>query len=391
MAAAFQTLPAIAKKGPQLIWLLGLLSLFAAAPAHSQSLGDIARQERQRKQEQPPPPATHVYDNDDLARRQILLPEDKARIEASKQEAKPADSKPAVVTASGEVKTDAVPLGDVARQERQRKQIQTPRAPHVYSNADLARPQILLPEDRERFEASRQKVTLVPGEPAVQSAVNDLEKSAEPLGDVARRYRALEEVRKSLEAHPGAPLTDLKTPALAYPAFSRWSEGDFTQAASPRTAKMKKGPPGEAIASADLSGSGRIRIRAGDTLWKLARSYLGRGRDWPALAAENPQLIDPARLRVGTWLQVSRKAANPPPSRYVRVARGDSLWKLAQVQYGKARVWGCIARANPQILETNLVFPGQVLAIPGGCTNPSPGEGPITVSAIVPMPIAGSR
>jgi nucleoid-associated protein YgaU len=372
MVAVFQTLPAIAKKGPQLVWLLGMLSLFWAAPAHSQSLGDIARQERQRKEEQPPPPATHVYDNDDLARRQILLPEDKARFEASKQEVKPAESKPAIASAAVEVKRDAIPLGDIARQERQRKQNQAPLTPHVYNNADLARPQILLPEDRERFVASRQKVRLAASEPAVQSAHNESDNNSVPLGDMARRYRALEEVRKSSEEQSGTPLPILNAPILAYPTFSRPAVEMYSTPVPRRSAKMKKAPPGEAIARAGLQDRRSIRIQAGDTLWELANKYLGHGKSWLVLVAYNPQLTDPRRIQIGSWVRLPAESPKPPPTRRVRVELGDSLWKLAQDHFGSGGAWGCIARVNPQLENADLLFPGQELTMPEECANPFP-------------------
>ena len=390
MVAVSQTLPAIAKKGPQLLWLLGMLSLFWAAPAHSQSLGEIARQERQRKQEQPPPPATHVYDNDDLARRQILLPEDKARFEASKQDLKPVETKPAVATAAVEVKTDTIPLGDVAQQERERRQSQTPRTPHVYTNADLERPQILLPEDRERFEASRQKVTLTPSEPAVQSAANELENKAVPLGDIARRYRALEEARKSSESQSGTSLAVLSAPVLAYPGFSRAADETSLAPSSSRAFKTKRAPPGEAIPSAQLSGGRFIRTKAGDTLWKLAHKYLGDGKRWLVLVAHNPQLTDPRRVQIGTWVHLPGEAPNLLKIRLVRVNRGDSLWKLAKAQLSNGNAWKCIAGANPLIQDANLLFPGQELVIPGNCAAPLIQNHPLSAALASSGPITAS-
>src|SRR5579862_5797057 len=69
-------------------------------PAHSQSLGDLARQERERKMNQPHV-ATHVYDNDDLAKPQILTPEDQARVQP-KEKPKPAASQPAAESVGNE-------------------------------------------------------------------------------------------------------------------------------------------------------------------------------------------------------------------------------------------------------------------------------------------------
>src|ERR1043166_6493351 len=67
----------------QLASMLVLLPLHFAAPASAQSLGDLARQERERKGDQPHR-AVHVYINEDLARPQILVPEDQKRIQVKK-------------------------------------------------------------------------------------------------------------------------------------------------------------------------------------------------------------------------------------------------------------------------------------------------------------------
>jgi nucleoid-associated protein YgaU len=385
MEAASQTLSVISKKGPQLLWLLGLFLLFWDAPAHSQSLGDIARQERQRKQEQPPPTA-HVYDNDDLARQQILLPEDRERYQASKQKVTPAASEPAVVSMGSKLENDARPLGDIARQERQRKQEQPPRTTHVYRNGDLARSQILVPEDRERFQAAKQKVTLAPSELAEESAGRILENNAEPLGDIARRYRALEKAGQDLESQSRRLLPDLSPLVLAYPAFSRPPVNPSQPPAPLRSTNNQKGPFGKAISREEISGSRRVCVQPGDTLWRLAGRYLGRGKDWLLLAAGNPQVTDPKRLQIGAWLRLPDEAPHHPPPRQVRVKRGDSLWKLTQSKFGNAGTWSCMAQANPQIRDTNLIFPGQILTIPESCTTPLPQGHRLTVSSASVMP-----
>src|ERR1700722_3832225 len=82
-------------------WLFGLLVLLLGTPAYSQSLGDIARQERERKREQPSQ-VTHVYDNDDLARPHILLPEDEKRVQAEKKKRTPTANEAPVESADAE-------------------------------------------------------------------------------------------------------------------------------------------------------------------------------------------------------------------------------------------------------------------------------------------------
>src|SRR5882672_9527602 len=104
-------------------WPLGLLAVFACAPIYSQSLGDIARQERERKESQPQR-TTHVYDNDDLARPQILLPEDQERAQGSKKKVAPSAGEPPAESAGSDRKvstppqSEAPPRGVVARHDR---------------------------------------------------------------------------------------------------------------------------------------------------------------------------------------------------------------------------------------------------------------------------------
>src|ERR1019366_10032425 len=78
-------------------WLFGLVVLLLGEPAYSQSLGDIARQERAGKRDHPSQ-VTHVYDNDDLARPHILLPEDEKRVQAEKKKNTPTANEAPVET-----------------------------------------------------------------------------------------------------------------------------------------------------------------------------------------------------------------------------------------------------------------------------------------------------
>src|ERR1700727_3940341 len=89
------------RKGRRLLWLLGPVSLFVSAPAYSQSLGDIARKERERKQSEPAH-ETHVYDNCDVQKTEILVPEDQERAQAAKQKTAPAGGEPPDESAGNE-------------------------------------------------------------------------------------------------------------------------------------------------------------------------------------------------------------------------------------------------------------------------------------------------
>jgi hypothetical protein len=49
------------------------------------------------------------------------------------------------------------------------------------------------------------------------------------------------------------------------------------------------------------------------------------------------------------------------------VVSGDTLWSIAEANYGNGAEYPLIVRANPtQIVDPNLIFPGQVLKVPIG-------------------------
>jgi nucleoid-associated protein YgaU len=256
-------------------------------------------------------------------------------------------------------------LGDVARQERERKRNQPRRATHVYDNNDLARSQILLPEDRERAQALKEKITPAASEPVVEAAGSEPEMNALPLGDIAQRYRTLKTDRQEPKSQSRAGQPALSAPLLAYPAFS---PPPVRPSAPLHVVNTQKEHAGKTMRSEKIDGVTRVRVQPGDTLWKLAGKYLGRGKDWLLLAAINPRVTDLMRLQVGTWVRLPDEAPNFQPPKRVRVERGDSLWKLSLANFGNGSAWTCIAQANPQLQNAELIFPGQILTIPGSCT-----------------------
>jgi nucleoid-associated protein YgaU len=119
----------------------------------------------------------------------------------------------------------------------------------------------------------------------------------------------------------------------------------------------------------DFAPAEGVRVRRGDSLWKLAQRYLGDGSQWREIFAVNPQLTNPNLIRVGELLALPEQVQSPSQvSSHERVQRGDSLWKLAKAHFGSGFAWTCIAQANPQIQNTNLIYPGQLISLPAGCT-----------------------
>jgi nucleoid-associated protein YgaU len=125
---------------------------------------------------------------------------------------------------------------------------------------------------------------------------------------------------------------------------------------------------------APVAMTGTVTVRAGDSLWKLSRQYLGVGSRWQEWVSSNPALRDPRRIRAGTVLAMPSSAtrtslaARPAGSATELVVRGgDSLWKISAARFGSGRFWTCLHRANPALRDASLIYPGEILQIPQSC------------------------
>jgi Tfp pilus assembly protein FimV len=56
--------------------------------------------------------------------------------------------------------------------------------------------------------------------------------------------------------------------------------------------------------------------------------------------------------------------AVPVSGETLLVNRGDSLWKIAQREFGDGRMWTLLWQANPQLADPNLIYAGQSLRRP---------------------------
>jgi nucleoid-associated protein YgaU len=250
--------------------LLVSLILLCAAASFAQDLGQIARQERERKKEHAPR-ATYVYTNDDLQRQQILIPKDQARMLA----ARTAAANPAVEAA--QAPASGAPLAVAASPAP----ASIPPAPVSAPATASASPQV----------ASTKAVTFEP--------------PASPLEAIVRLVR-------EAAAQKRPPTRRSARPVMAYPPF-----GVRPPAARTRTVHQ------EIVASLvsrpvfprlqrhyqilerqpiDLGMADIVTVEPGDSLWKLAKRYLGRGARWRELAALNTQIVNANVLQVGEWI-----------------------------------------------------------------------------------------
>jgi nucleoid-associated protein YgaU len=110
-----------------------------------------------------------------------------------------------------------------------------------------------------------------------------------------------------------------------------------------------------------------VTVRAGDSLWKFAASRLGDGRRWQELLSLNPGLRDPNIIQAGTQIILPASVAPPrAPTKYT-VRNGDTLWTVALSHLGHGSSWSCIAHANPDLRNPDLIHAGQVLLLPAAC------------------------
>jgi nucleoid-associated protein YgaU len=109
-------------------------------------------------------------------------------------------------------------------------------------------------------------------------------------------------------------------------------------------------------------------VQPGDTLWHIAQQQLGSGYRWKDIAAANPRLKHSTKILVGEQLRLPfPESFSDLRRRTHRVNSGDSLWKLARAAFGNGTAWLCLAKANPEIQNPDLLLPGQKVQIPEHC------------------------
>ena len=150
--------------------------------------------------------------------------------------------------------------------------------------------------------------------------------------------------------------------------------GTASAAPLPVSAAMSAGP---GLAAAVTPSATTYQVVAGDTLWAIAERF---GTTVAALSAAN-QLSDPNLIYPGEVVTLpggttpSPRAAITPSATTYQVVAGDTLWAIAE-RFGTTVA---ALSAADQLSDPNLIYPGEVVTLPGG-TTPSP-RAAITPSA----------
>jgi LysM repeat protein len=297
---------------------------------------------------------------------------------------------------------------EAARQGRTRKE-QPKQQKHVYTEDDLGRAKILIPEDEARFAANRQQQSA----PSTEQAQAPLDASVDvpqlPLGDIARRYRNAKLAMQAPapfhlpfdEPTFAAPIISLPKLAPPVPSFSP---------AHPNLAPTHR----NAIVAPAISSPAPLHRLDPFTRRSAPAAPPSLARINPSAPLEQPRVSRPAPVPTAPQRNISPQIAAPKfesrrfapltaqpnvapaiaprtpeprpnmapeiarpsavanasssPLRTVIVQRGDSLWKLAQQNLGRGSRWQELLAANPQIVDPIRLVAGTKIVVPAKIT-----------------------
>ena len=142
-------------------------------------------------------------------------------------------------------------------------------------------------------------------------------------------------------------------------------------------------------------------VQPGDDLWTLAQRVYGEGTQWRRIVEANPDLLSgPDELVPGTRLVLPGVPAADGSS-VVVVKRGDTLWQLARTYLGSGEQWPQIYAANRDLIKDPdhidigwrlVIPPTPPTATPPRPNRPSPSPSPRSPSPRSPgHPSRGRR
>ncbi len=274
----------------RLLTLLGVLTL-SAGIVSAQSLGEIARRDRERRASLGQP--SRLLTNEDFRRERILQPAHEAAPQPVAQPSEPAPGPPASTYAP--VPQTGISLGEYARRLREQRAARDLREQLARSLSIPPAPVEQLPDvsPAPLPAASSMRFLSVSYESlGAQPAVS--------LGEYARRLREQREALQAQTQPAVAPPVEPGPARTAEPATGV-SLGEYARRLQAEKRKQSEPPPADSSAGVPLNVIG---VQRGDSLWKLSAFYLGNGSSWVSLWKANPQVRNPNLIHPGQLLRL---------------------------------------------------------------------------------------
>src|SRR6266481_3388906 len=400
-------------------------TIFGFTQCYAQDVSEAARQEKARKDNHQKKPK-HVYTDEDLKRAQILTPEDRAEVEARKQQ----QPLPLPGAKESQDSLDAqtlpadLPLGDVARRYRRLRETLRLEQSAEFHLPFVDEPVLATPKPLE-VDAAPTTVTrkrpvapapviVIPAEPRIEPFQPPVKRSpferprnylsAPPRSSVNRatpppKAPAIGETSSQTSttlaapSKPAAPAPDLSvmpSPRLTPRATPAPPVAPIVRNAPSRASILPATPAKPAAPARDFSVMPAPRVTPHATLAQPAApavpttpshasGFLATPSSPAAPVPDFSAIPSPKVAARVTPAQPAAPVVEAKPSRppmvavtpaapaklnVVVVKPGDSLWKLAEENLGKGLRWRDILAVNPAIVDANRIEAGSQIFLP---------------------------